>query len=73
MPTHDFTRTYVNTWPASGNQGTLYLRGAPATMKHGDLTVKPVLVNGDSAFGAEIEGVDWSQAIPEELVRQVRC
>lgn len=71
MALQSFVRTYENTWPATNNQGTLSSRGAQSTIQHGDLTISPVLVVDDSSFGAEVEGVDWSQPIPESLVRQL--
>ena len=37
---------------------------------HG-LEVNPILVKGDSAFGAEVHGIDWSKPISDELVQQV--
>ena len=36
-----------------------------------DLEVKPVLVEDDSAFGAEVYGVDWSKPISDELIQRV--
>ena len=40
-------------------------------IQEGTLTIKPVFESGDSFFGAEIYGVDWSKPVPPELVAQV--
>ncbi|OJJ46428.1 hypothetical protein ASPZODRAFT_16194 [Penicilliopsis zonata CBS 506.65] len=42
-----------------------------ASVKQGSLTITPVLVDHESAFGAEIAGVDWTQPVPDELVKQL--
>jgi alpha-ketoglutarate-dependent 2,4-dichlorophenoxyacetate dioxygenase len=63
------TRTYANKWPAAVDAGTLRLQGTNE-FQEGDLTIKPVLVSGNSAFGAEVSGVDWTRAVPENIVEQ---
>ena len=65
------TRTYENTCPPP--ERVLKLRGAPASFQVGELTITPVLSEGSSSFGAEVAGVDWSEPVPEEIVRQVGC
>jgi alpha-ketoglutarate-dependent 2,4-dichlorophenoxyacetate dioxygenase len=67
--TSNITRTYENTCPPP--ERVLKLRGAPASFQVGALTITPVLSEGSSSFGAEIAGVDWSEPVPEEIVRQV--
>ncbi|RDW62411.1 hypothetical protein BP6252_11844 [Coleophoma cylindrospora] len=66
--------TYENTCPARTATGVLRLRGAsePQSIHDGSLTIEPVLVSPNSAFGAEVSGVDWSRPIPPEMVKQVR-
>lgn len=49
----------------------LQLRGAPSVVKDGDLTITPVMFTGSEYFGAEIAGVDWTRAVPEDVVKQV--
>lgn len=65
------TRVYDNVAPPT--QSVLRLRGAPDTEvpSTGGLTVTPVMVNGDSVFGAEVSGIDWSKPVPEETVQEV--
>ncbi|PQE03571.1 Alpha-ketoglutarate-dependent 24-dichlorophenoxyacetate dioxygenase protein [Rutstroemia sp. NJR-2017a BVV2] len=63
------TRTYENTCPPP--ERVLKLRGAPASFRDGALTITPVLSEGSSSFGAEVAGVDWSEPVPEEIVRQL--
>lgn len=41
-------------------------------LNQGTLMIMPVLQSKNSAFGAEISGVDWENPIPEETVEQVR-
>lgn len=60
-------RTYENTCPAS----PLRLQDAAPDIKDGNLIITPILTYGDSAFGAEVAGVDWSRPVSEELVKQV--
>lgn len=67
-----FTTKYHNTCPAPSGTGVLQLRGAPSTIKDGDLTTIPVLYTGVEYFGAEVMGVDWSRPVLESVVEQVR-
>ncbi len=67
----NITRVYPNTWPAESSTNALQLAGAPAKIQEGNLTVYPILVSEDSCFGAEVSGVDWSQPVPEAVVKQV--
>jgi alpha-ketoglutarate-dependent 2,4-dichlorophenoxyacetate dioxygenase len=60
------TTTYENTCPA---RPVLHLR---STIQDGGLNIVPVMVSGESAFGAEIDGIDWSRPIPPETIKQVR-
>lgn len=69
MEVTTLTRTYENTSPPAN--GVLRLRGAPETIQDGVLTITPIIVSGDSSFGAEVSGVDWSKPVPEKLVKQV--
>lgn len=66
-----FTTTYENTCPARATTGSLKLGGANDPVQHGTLIVRPVMVSGDSAFGAEVSGVDWIRPIPDEIVKEV--
>jgi alpha-ketoglutarate-dependent 2,4-dichlorophenoxyacetate dioxygenase len=66
-----FTTTYENTCPARPDAGVLRLRGSSEIIQHGSLTIKPVMVSENSAFGAEVSGIDWSRPVPPEVVRQV--
>ena len=72
MSIYNLTRTYQNTWPEKTIEGTLRLKPAASTINEGILKITPILTNGDSPFGAEIEGIDWSSPIPEALVQEVR-
>ncbi|RDW66637.1 hypothetical protein BP5796_09386 [Coleophoma crateriformis] len=65
--------TYENTCPARTATGVLRLRGAsePQLIRDGSLTIEPVLVSPNSAFGAEVSGIDWSRPIPPEMVKQL--
>ncbi|ORY56908.1 uncharacterized protein BCR38DRAFT_478547 [Pseudomassariella vexata] len=65
------TRTYENTCPPSSSLGTLHLKGGHAQVREGQLTIRPVIVSGDSSFGAEVSGVDWSRPVPEDIVQQL--
>lgn len=67
-----FTTKYANTCPAPAGAGVLQLRGAPASIQDGSLTITPVMVTGGSYFGAEVSGIDWSSPVPAEIVQQVR-
>lgn len=61
------TRVYSNTSPP-----TLQLRGAsPEPLDCDGLSVTPVIDAGNSVFGAEVSGVDWSQPVPAETVQKV--
>ncbi|KAG4413691.1 hypothetical protein IFR04_013160 [Cadophora malorum] len=66
-----FTTKYQNTCPAPSGAGVLQLRGAPSVVKDGDLTITPVMFTGSEYFGAEIAGVDWTRAVPEDVVKQL--
>lgn len=66
-----FITTYEHTCPARTDAGVLRLRGATETIQHGSIIVKPVLVSENSAFGAELSGIDWSRPVPPEIVQQV--
>lgn len=50
----------------------------PESLRKGSLTVTPVLRHSvvsrtsNTSFGAQVDGVDWSQPVPEEVVAQVR-
>jgi alpha-ketoglutarate-dependent 2,4-dichlorophenoxyacetate dioxygenase len=59
------TRTYPNTCPPC-DPSTITER------REGAFTIRPVLVSEASQFGAEVYGVDWSRAVPEDVVNQVR-
>ena len=79
-------RTYENICPAY--TPVFRLRGIewnastqtthdPKSNQEASLTISPVLSPGtapgrQSAFGAEVAGVDWSRPIPNEIVQQVR-
>ena len=66
-----FTTKYQNTCPALSGAGVLQLRGAPSAIKDGNLTITPVMFTGSEYFGAEVAGVDWTRAVPEDVVKQV--
>jgi alpha-ketoglutarate-dependent 2,4-dichlorophenoxyacetate dioxygenase len=66
-----FTTTYSNTCPARNAAAVLHLRATPNSIQDGSLTITPVMVSGDSAFGAEVSGIDWSRPIPPETIKQV--
>lgn len=68
MSFHNLTQTYENTWPRTKNEGVLRLKAS--AFNEGGLEVTPVLVNGHSPFGAEVEGVDWSLPFPEDVVNE---
>lgn len=72
MPTHILTQTYQNTWPTTTKEGTLCVRAPTSKTDEGGLNITPVLANGDAWFGAEVEGVDWSQPISKAIVDVVR-
>ncbi|KAL1901813.1 hypothetical protein Sste5346_001516 [Sporothrix stenoceras] len=61
------TTVYPNTWPPQLKDG---LR-TPPSYKEGGLTIQPILQSGDSSFGAEIQGVDWSRPVSGEVVQQL--
>ena len=64
-------RTYENVFPPS-NQQTLKGRvGTHQPIQEGHITITPVLHDEQSCFGAEIEGVDWSQPLSTEEVEKV--
>lgn len=42
----------------------------PQILGHGGLQVTPILVTGQHAFGAEVNGVDWSRPISGDLVQE---
>ena len=65
------TTTYPVTCPARVDS-VLRLRGIPKSIQDGQLIITPVTVNGNSSFGAEVSGVNWSNPLPDELVKQVR-
>ncbi|KAJ5296226.1 uncharacterized protein N7443_007119 [Penicillium atrosanguineum] len=58
---HMYIRQYDNTCPRSG---------ATNVIQDG-LTIKPVLQSENSAFGAEVLGVDWSKPFPDATVAQL--
>ncbi|KAH8698693.1 putative alpha-ketoglutarate-dependent 2,4-dichlorophenoxyacetate dioxygenase [Talaromyces proteolyticus] len=60
---HIHIRTYENTCPSQTDKHSV--------IQDGNLSVTPVLQSEDSAFGAEVTGVDWSRPIPEETVAQL--
>ncbi|TVY81072.1 Alpha-ketoglutarate-dependent 2,4-dichlorophenoxyacetate dioxygenase [Lachnellula suecica] len=66
-----FTTTYENTCPARPSTGVLKLIWAHEPIKYGSLVVRPVMVSKDSAFGAEVSGVEWSHPVPSEMVKQL--
>ena len=49
----------------------MYLKAPDSVVNQSGLKVTPVLVNGGAPFGAEVEGVDWSQPICDALVSEV--
>lgn len=60
-----FTVTYPITYPPrQGGVG-----GSSEEYQDGSLIVKPV--SGTSQFGAEISGIDWSEAISPDIAKQV--
>ena len=67
----NITTVYPNTWPPESSDGVLRLRGAPAQIQDGQLTVRPILVSENSSFGAEVSGVDWSKPVPDTIIKQV--
>lgn len=69
MSTQTLVRTYENTWPATGN--LVLDASGPKSFQDGDLTVTPVLSDGQSEFGAEIEGINWAQPVSESAIHQV--
>jgi hypothetical protein len=66
------TTTYANTCPTRNAAAVLHLRATPNSIQDGSLTITPVMVSSDSAFGAEVSGIDWSRPIPTETIKQVR-
>ena len=64
---HTLTTTYPSTAPVR----VLNLRGQAQSYRDGSLTITPIMVSGDSVFGAEIAGILWNQMLPPELVNQV--
>jgi alpha-ketoglutarate-dependent 2,4-dichlorophenoxyacetate dioxygenase len=64
---HDFPTTYQNTWPYQKDRPEASLE----PLQEGRLTVRPILNSGSSVFGAEVSGIDWSKAVPEDIVHQV--
>lgn len=63
-----FITKYENTWPRAGARNS---DAAHTKLQEHSLTVTPILTTGSSDFGAEIDGIDWSQSIPPEIVKQV--
>lgn len=63
-----FITKYENTWPQAAAKDPDV---AHTKLQEGQLTVTPILTTGSSNFGAEIDGIDWSQSIPPEIVKQV--
>ncbi|KAJ5150910.1 alpha-ketoglutarate-dependent 2-4-dichlorophenoxyacetate dioxygenase [Penicillium canariense] len=59
---HMYIRQYDNTCPRAG---------ATDVIQEGSLTIKPVLQSDNSAFGAEVFGLDWSKPIPDVTVAQL--
>lgn len=68
LPVSSLATVYGSTWPRKDadqpQQSNRHIRDGP-------LTVTPILVSEDSAFGAEVNGVDWSQPVPKSIVDQV--
>jgi hypothetical protein len=71
MSTHSLTRTYQNTWPVTTNEDTLRLKAPASIVNESGLKITQVLADGHSSFGAEVEGIDWSQSIPDHLASEV--
>lgn len=61
---HKHIRIYKNTAPP-GSQ-------TQKPVQYGNLTVIPILESENSAFGAEVSGVDWENPVPAETVAQVK-
>ncbi|TYJ56097.1 hypothetical protein B9479_003207 [Cryptococcus floricola] len=61
--------TQTRTYPTVSS-GILRLKSDPSHVV-GQLLVTPILTHADSFFGAEVSGVDWSQTIPESLVKEL--
>ncbi|ODO06647.1 hypothetical protein I350_04005 [Cryptococcus amylolentus CBS 6273] len=61
--------TQTRTYPTVSS-GILRLNSDPSRVV-GQLLVTPILTHADSFFGAEVTGVDWSQTIPESLVKEL--
>lgn len=66
------TTIYDTTCPARPDTDILQLEGAPIPIQAGLLTVTPVIVHSNSAFGAEVSGVNWDSPISSDIVKQVR-
>lgn len=64
-----FITKYESTCPAQ--TGVLRATDASASIQEGYLTITPVIIIGSSNFGAEVAGVNWSQPISPEIVKQV--
>ncbi|QGA17439.1 hypothetical protein EYB26_005110 [Talaromyces marneffei] len=60
---HKHIRIYKNTAPP-GSQ-------TQKPVQYGNLTVIPILESENSAFGAEVSGVDWENPVPAETVAQL--
>jgi alpha-ketoglutarate-dependent 2,4-dichlorophenoxyacetate dioxygenase len=61
---HIHIRTYENTTPPRSEE--------QRPIQYGTLTVTPILQSRDSAFGAEVSGIDWKNPVPAETVTQVK-
>jgi alpha-ketoglutarate-dependent 2,4-dichlorophenoxyacetate dioxygenase len=64
MSDHIKILVYDNTCPSNTTE--------QHTINEGSLTVNPILNSEQSSFGAEVYGVDWSKAISQDVVAQVR-
>jgi len=64
---HEFPTTYQNTWPYRTGSS----EASHELLQEGELAVRPILNSGTYFFGAEVSGIDWSKAVPEDIVQQV--
>jgi hypothetical protein len=63
------TRVYAN--KAALGPESIRLRGEKVEGIDG-ISIVPVLVSRESAFGAEVSGINWKNPVSDEVVKQVR-
>ncbi|KAL2204267.1 putative alpha-ketoglutarate-dependent 2,4-dichlorophenoxyacetate dioxygenase [Sarocladium strictum] len=62
-------RTYENTFPPSKQQAS----AGHEPIQDGHLTIHPILHDEQSSFGAQIDGLDWSQPLPIQDVAKLKA